>query len=84
MLPNRKTEDEKKASNEPQQSANQADEFSNKTGKYELYAVLTHRGLDADGGHYVAWIRQSDDPDDWLLFDDNKVTPQNQEGDFIF
>ena len=28
------------------------------TGKYELMAVLTHKGRSADSGHYVAWVRQ--------------------------
>lgn len=28
------------------------------TGKYELIAVLTHKGRSADSGHYVAWVRQ--------------------------
>lgn len=27
------------------------------TGFYELSAVLTHAGRDADGGHYIAWVR---------------------------
>jgi hypothetical protein len=28
------------------------------TGKYELAAVLTHKGRSADSGHYVAWVKQ--------------------------
>ena len=24
-------------------------------GIYELFAVVTHKGRDADGGHYMAW-----------------------------
>jgi len=31
--------------------------LKNETGIYELQAVVTHKGLDADGGHYVAWVR---------------------------
>ena len=27
------------------------------TGRYELAAVLTHKGRSADSGHYVAWAR---------------------------
>lgn len=34
--------------------------LQNETGLYELYAVLTHKGRDADSGHYVAWTKQSD------------------------
>jgi ubiquitin carboxyl-terminal hydrolase 14 len=32
-------------------------ESANDTGKYELSAVITHKGRDADSGHYVAWVR---------------------------
>lgn len=26
-------------------------------GHYELFAVVTHKGRDADGGHYMAWVK---------------------------
>ena len=44
----------------------------NKTGWYELVAILTHKGQNADGGHYVAWVQHKDDV--WVCFDDDKVT----------
>ena len=44
----------------------------NVTGCYELYAILTHKGPGADGGHYVAYVRHSADV--WCCFDDDKVT----------
>lgn len=47
-------------------------ELKNETGYYELAAVLTHQGRDADGGHYVSWVRQ--DGDNWTCFDDDKVS----------
>lgn len=28
-------------------------------GMYELYAVVTHKGRNADSGHYMGWVRQS-------------------------
>ena len=28
-------------------------------GKYELFAVVTHKGRDADGGHYMGWVKAS-------------------------
>ena len=28
------------------------------TGKYDLVAVLTHKGRSADSGHYVSWVKQ--------------------------
>jgi len=49
----------------------------NETGFYELAAVLTHMGRDADGGHYVSWVRQEGDK--WLLFDDDKVSGATPE-----
>jgi ubiquitin carboxyl-terminal hydrolase 14 len=44
----------------------------NKTGWYELVAILTHKGQTADGGHYVAWVQHKGDT--WVCFDDDKVT----------
>jgi len=26
-------------------------------GQYELFAVVTHKGRDADGGHYMGWVK---------------------------
>jgi len=42
-------------------------------GRYELFAVVTHEGGSADGGHYMGWVRQSGD--NWLCFDDDEVDP---------
>ena len=44
----------------------------NKTGWYGLVASLTHKGQNADGGHYVAWVQHKGDT--WVCFDDDKVT----------
>merc|ERR1719498_1040331 len=46
-------------------------------GNYELFGLVTHKGRLADGGHYMGWVRQ--DGDDWLLFDDDEVTPCKTE-----
>ena len=40
-------------------------------GNYEVFALVTHKGRSADGGHYMGWVRQ--DGDDWLVFDDDEV-----------
>jgi len=56
-----------------------AKQYACSTGVYDLWAVLTHRGRGSDGGHYIAFVRQSSDPDDWLEYDDNKVSPKNEE-----
>eukprot|EP00161_Ancyromonas_sigmoides_P016969 TRINITY_DN4576_c0_g1_i2.p1 TRINITY_DN4576_c0_g1~~TRINITY_DN4576_c0_g1_i2.p1 ORF type:complete len:611 (+),score=212.82 TRINITY_DN4576_c0_g1_i2:228-1835(+) len=47
------------------------------TGLYELCAVLTHQGREADGGHYVAWAKGTDGS--WLKYDDDTVTPATEE-----
>jgi len=49
----------------------------NDSGKYELIAVLTHKGRSADSGHYIAWVKQEDDK--WLKYDDEKVSLCNNE-----
>ena len=46
-------------------------EYDCKTGRYELFGVITHQGRTADGGHYVAWIKR--DAKTWLVFDDETV-----------
>ena len=34
----------------------------NKTGRYELFASITHQGRTAEGGHYVAWVKKDKAP----------------------
>lgn len=46
-------------------------------GKYELIAVLTHKGRSVDSGHYVAWVKQQDKT--WMLFDDADLIPKKEE-----
>lgn len=55
----------------------QSPAFENDTGYYELVAVVTHKGRDADGGHYVAWVKEEEDS--WILFDDDKVSRKKDE-----
>ena len=43
----------------------------NRTGRYELFAVITHQGRTAEGGHYVGWVKK--DAKKWLVFDDETV-----------
>jgi len=63
------------------------DEFQ---GLYELYAVVTHKGREADGGHYMAWVKADpgkgggkndgeEDDDGWFVFDDDEVSPCRTE-----
>jgi ubiquitin carboxyl-terminal hydrolase 14 len=59
-------------------------------GLYELFAVVTHKGRDADGGHYMSWVKADTAPgekiadtdetnDDWYVFDDDEVSPCKTE-----
>mmetsp|Transcript_70229 Transcript_70229/g.117206 ORF Transcript_70229/g.117206 Transcript_70229/m.117206 type:complete len:249 (+) Transcript_70229:454-1200(+) len=48
----------------------------NKSAWYELCGIITHKGRDADGGHYVAWVKHKGE---WLLFDDAKVEIVREE-----
>jgi hypothetical protein len=34
-------------------------------GNYEVFALVTHKGRFADGGHYMGWVRQ--EGDNWLV-----------------
>jgi len=51
--------------------------WKNEIAKYDLVAIITHKGRTADSGHYVAWVRETKDM--WLKYDDETVTPVNEE-----
>lgn len=53
------------------------DAIAKPTGQYELIAVLTHKGRMADLGHYVGWVKQSQDK--WVKYDDDVVSYCNNE-----
>ncbi len=46
------------------------------TGFYSLVALLTHKGRFADGGHYVAYVKQADGS--WMEFDDERPIPRTE------
>ena len=46
-------------------------------GRYELIAVLTHKGRSADSGHYVSWGKQDDNS--WIQFDDEEMVSRKEE-----
>jgi ubiquitin carboxyl-terminal hydrolase 14 len=66
---------------------------ANFQGIYELFAVVTHKGRDADGGHYMAWVKADQnvgqvvqkiadtdvENEDWFVFDDDEVSPCKTE-----
>ncbi|KAJ9447634.1 Ubiquitin carboxyl-terminal hydrolase 6, partial [Diplonema papillatum] len=43
----------------------------NDTGFYELCGIVTHKGRDADSGHYVGWTKLPDGR--WMCHDDSRV-----------
>ena len=67
-----------------------ADVGSSTTGQYELVAIVTHKGAEADAGHYIGFVKKSALPaanagagaaaavdegdEDWYKFDDDKVS----------
>jgi len=54
-----------------------AEKYQNISGRYELVGVISHKGRDAEGGHYVAWAKQEENY--WLQYDDDTVTPRDKE-----
>ena len=40
--------------------------------KFRCIAVIAHRGISGDSGHYIAYCRHESG---WTLFDDNKAIP---------
>lgn len=50
---------------------------SNNSGFYTLQAVLTHKGRSSTSGHYVAWVKHTDDV--WFKFDDDVVSSVTSE-----
>jgi len=82
LLPNRITKEEKEkgvTNIKPDVEPIKPGPYVASTGIYELFAIVTHRGTTADGGHYVGWVRQSDDPNDWLEFDDTEVNTRKED-----
>lgn len=52
---------------------------SNFTGQYELHSLVTHKGRDADSGHYIGWVRQASGSDYWWKYNDAEVTEVHTE-----
>ena len=53
-------------------------------GTYDLFALVTHKGRDADSGHYIGWVRKNQidataAPSEWLVFDDDSVSETDTE-----
>ena len=48
------------------------------TGLYELHSIVTHKGRDSDGGHYIGWVRKESGEKTWYKYNDDKVTEHDQ------
>ena len=49
-------------------------EFTPMSGQYDLISAVTHKGRDADGGHYVGWVNNKNKEEEWILFDDDTLS----------
>ena len=54
-----------------------AEKFSKEDNTYVLHSVIVHQG-NANSGHYYAYIKQSKNNKDWLLFNDENVRPADR------
>ena len=54
-----------------------AEKYSKEENTYALHSVIVHQG-NANSGHYYAYIRQSKNNKDWLLFNDEHVRPADR------
>lgn len=54
-------------------------------GLYELFAVVTHKGRDADGGHYMGWVK-ADNADTRKQNKREKIADTDEDNDdwFVF
>ena len=62
--------------------APEADSVGNNNGYYELCGIVTHKGRDADSGHYIGWTKQEDGR--WMCFDDHKVYEVSEDKIKVF
>ncbi|KAL0224691.1 hypothetical protein RCL1_002603 [Eukaryota sp. TZLM3-RCL] len=54
-------------------------ESNSNYGTYRLAAVIAHQGRSAMGGHYLAYVKLQDTPDQWIFCDDAKTTLIKEE-----
>lgn len=51
-----------------------SDPTCNPTGLYEVSAIISHKGMSADSGHYQCFVRHETESGKWWKFNDEKVT----------
>jgi len=56
------------------------------SGLYDLIAIVTHKGVAADAGHYIGFVKKSvfhaslnEDDESWYKFDDDRVSVFSKE-----
>lgn len=67
-------EEMQKALEETMDQDLKTDPSCNGTGLYELAAIVTHQGPNADAGHYQCFTRNDNEPGKWWRFNDHKVS----------
>lgn len=51
----------------------------NPTCVYELQSVIAHQGANSESGHYQAFVRDPNDKESWLKYNDDKVSKVSKE-----
>lgn len=51
-----------------------SDVGANVSGLYELAGIVTHKGANADGGHYISWVAKDDEQTDGAGASTKKLT----------
>ncbi|KAL6933278.1 hypothetical protein ACO0R3_002380 [Hanseniaspora guilliermondii] len=51
----------------------------NPSSVYELQSVIAHQGSNSESGHYQAFVRDPNDKESWLKYNDDKVTKVSKE-----
>lgn len=42
--------------------------------EYSLVSILTHKGRSTSSGHYISWVRDKENENDWWMLDDQNVS----------
>lgn len=55
-------------------SSSSTEKAEGPSGKYRLLSIVAHKGRDADAGHYISIVRDTNVENRWWRFDDSVVT----------
>lgn len=56
-----------------------AEKNENPTSVYDLQAVIAHQGANSESGHYQAFVKDPNDENNWLKYNDDKITKVSKE-----